>query len=199
MPAIVGIYNWAVNQTFATIDSEPLSEEEAAAWWDEHGGTVTLVAVEDDVIAGWARLLPWRQRGYHVVEDLVYVDPVYHKRGLGRQLLGIFVEGLVDRGGLTVRIFAEQSMDCLYLDLSGDRVAKRSGEAAPGVWVHVDEAGQLAAIELLGLASAGGLRADPMDGEQPRPRPRWYDDIEAAANWPERSAAPPAPAIAPPD
>ena len=28
---IVGLYNWAVNQTFATIDSEPLDTEEAAA------------------------------------------------------------------------------------------------------------------------------------------------------------------------
>ena len=38
MPAIVGIYNWAINQTFATIDSEPLSREEAAEWWDTHAG-----------------------------------------------------------------------------------------------------------------------------------------------------------------
>ena len=93
MPAIVGIYNWAINQTFATIDSEPLSSEEAAAWWDAHAGkTVTLVAAEDDVIAGWARLLPWRLRGYEVVEDLVYVDPVYQRRGVGRQLLTRLIE-----------------------------------------------------------------------------------------------------------
>ena len=35
--AIMGIYNWAVNQTFATIDAEPLDAEEAQAWWDMHG------------------------------------------------------------------------------------------------------------------------------------------------------------------
>ena len=28
LKAIVGIYNWAVNQTFATIDSEPLGTED---------------------------------------------------------------------------------------------------------------------------------------------------------------------------
>ena len=33
LQAIVGIYNWAVNQTFATIDSEPLDTEEAQEWW----------------------------------------------------------------------------------------------------------------------------------------------------------------------
>ena len=36
MRAVVGIYNWAINQTFATIDSEPLSAEEAEEWWDAH-------------------------------------------------------------------------------------------------------------------------------------------------------------------
>ena len=37
LKAIMGLYNWAVNQTFATIDSEPLDAEEAQAWWDAHG------------------------------------------------------------------------------------------------------------------------------------------------------------------
>jgi L-amino acid N-acyltransferase YncA len=36
MPAVVGIYNWAINQTFATIDAEPLSQEEAVEWWESH-------------------------------------------------------------------------------------------------------------------------------------------------------------------
>ena len=103
MPAIVGIYNWAVNQTFATIDSEPLSTEEAAEWWDLHAGrTVTLVADEDGDVIGWARLLPWRQRGYEVVEDLVYVDPVYQKRGVGRELLARAIEAARSTGCRTI-------------------------------------------------------------------------------------------------
>jgi phosphinothricin acetyltransferase len=86
--AIVGIYNWAVNQTFATIDSEPLSTEEAAAWWEQHGRRSKLiVATDDSGVIGWARLFPWKQRGIDVVEDLVYVDPVHHGRGIGRALL----------------------------------------------------------------------------------------------------------------
>jgi L-amino acid N-acyltransferase YncA len=86
--AIVGIYNWAVNQTFATIDSEPLSTEEAAAWWEAHGRRSKLfVATDDSGVIGWARLFPWKQRGIDVVEDLVYVDPVHHGRGIGRALL----------------------------------------------------------------------------------------------------------------
>ena len=86
--AIVGIYNWAVNQTFATIDSEALSAEEAAAWWETHARRSRLiVATDDSGVIGWARLFPWKQRGIDVVEDLVYVDPVHHGRGIGRALL----------------------------------------------------------------------------------------------------------------
>ena len=86
--AIVGIYNWAVNQTFATIDSEPLSTEEAAAWWEQHGRRSKLiVATDESGVIGWARLFPWKQRGIDVVEDLVYVDPVHHGRGIGKALL----------------------------------------------------------------------------------------------------------------
>jgi len=104
MPAVVGIYNWAINQTFATIDSEPLSAEEAAEWWDTHARqrTITLVAEEDGDVIGWARLLPWRQRGFEVVEDLVYVDPLYLKKGVGRELLARLIEAARGTGCRTI-------------------------------------------------------------------------------------------------
>ena len=77
-----------MNQTFATIDSEPLSSEEATAWWENHGRrSKLLVATDESGVIGWARLFPWKQRGIDVVEDLVYVDPVHHGRGIGRALL----------------------------------------------------------------------------------------------------------------
>jgi L-amino acid N-acyltransferase YncA len=86
--AIMGIYNWAVNQTFATIDSEPLSVEETHQWWEMHGKrSVLLVATDETGVIGWARLLPWKQRGFDVVEGLVYVDPVHHGLGIGAALL----------------------------------------------------------------------------------------------------------------
>ena len=86
--AIVGLYNWAVNQTFATIDSEPLNDEEAAHWWEAHGKRSKLIVSTDESgVIGWARLFPWKQRGFDVVEDLVYVDPVHQGRGIGRALL----------------------------------------------------------------------------------------------------------------
>src|SRR4029077_4515995 len=94
MATIVGIYNWAINQTFATIDSEPLSREEAVEWGSAHARqrTATLLADEEGAVIGWARLLPWRQRGYEVVEDLVYVDPLSHRRGVGQPLLAHLID-----------------------------------------------------------------------------------------------------------
>jgi len=104
MAAVVGIYNWAINQTFATIDSEPLSAEEAAEWWDAHARqrTITLVADDDGDVIGWARLLPWRQRGFEIVEDLVYVDPLAQKRGVGRALLSQLIEAARATGCRTI-------------------------------------------------------------------------------------------------
>ncbi|HXM55517.1 MAG TPA: GNAT family N-acetyltransferase [Candidatus Dormibacteraeota bacterium] len=104
MRAVVGIYNWAINQTFATIDSEPLSAEEAEEWWHAHARerTTMLVAEEDGDVIGWARLLPWRQRGFEIVEDLVYVDPLYHKHGVGRELLSQLIEAARSSGCRTI-------------------------------------------------------------------------------------------------
>jgi len=94
--AIVGIYNWAVNQTFATIDSEPLDTEEAAQWWEAHGKrSKLLVATDETGVIGWARLFPWNQRGFDVVEDLVYVDPVHQGRGIGKALLTELILSLI--------------------------------------------------------------------------------------------------------
>jgi len=103
LPAISGIYNWAVNQTFATIDSEPLSSEEVASWYVAHvKRNPLIVAVEDGEVIGWARLLPWKQRGFDIVEDLVYVDPVHHGRGVGRELLARLLEDARALGYRTV-------------------------------------------------------------------------------------------------
>ena len=103
LEAIVGIYNWAVNQTFATIDSEPLSAEEAQTWWEMHGRrSVLLVATDDTGVIAWARLLPWKQRGFDVVECLVYVDPVHHGQGIGASLLTELTKEARGLGYLTI-------------------------------------------------------------------------------------------------
>ena len=100
---IMGIYNWAVNQTFATIDSEPLDAEEAQEWWEAHGRrSKLLVATDDTGVIGWARLLPWKQRGFAVAECLVSVDPVHQGRGIGAALLRALIEDARGLGYKTI-------------------------------------------------------------------------------------------------
>jgi phosphinothricin acetyltransferase len=130
LAAIVGIYNWAVNQTFATIDSEPLDTEEAAHWWEAHGKrSKLLVATDDTGVLGWARLFPWNQRGFDVVEDLVYVDPVHHGRGIGKALL---TELITEARGLGYRtIVATIATDNRSgLHCTRGSVSKRSARSA---------------------------------------------------------------------
>lgn len=105
LASIMGIYNWAVNQTFATLDAEPLDTEEAKEWWTAHGSkTLLLVADGEDGVIGWGRLLPWSRRGLSTtVEDLVYVDPLHHGGGVGAALLTSLIEEAANLGyGLMV-------------------------------------------------------------------------------------------------
>ena len=52
------------------------------------------------------RLLPWSRRGLSsTVEDLVYVDPLMHGRGVGKALLGSLVE---EARGLGYRLMVAQ-------------------------------------------------------------------------------------------
>ena len=50
----------------------------------------------EEVLAGFDRVvicrLEQRQRGFDIVEDLVYVDPVHHGQGVGRALLAELIE-----------------------------------------------------------------------------------------------------------
>src|SRR5256884_9880328 len=74
--AIVGIYNWAVNQTFATIDSEPLDAEEAQAWWEMHGKrSLLLVSVDEAGEIGLAPRFSRKERGVPLVAGLVHLAP----------------------------------------------------------------------------------------------------------------------------
>jgi uncharacterized protein YuzE len=63
--------------------------------------------------------------------------------------------------------------DSMYLDITGDVGAPQaSREAAPGVWLHLDEGGDLVGIEVFRLAGRGGLDVVDLDrlvGDDPLP------------------------------
>jgi L-amino acid N-acyltransferase YncA len=58
LPAIVAIYNEAVEQRFATADLDPVTVEQRVAWFHEHDpATLPIyVAERDGAIVGWCSL-----------------------------------------------------------------------------------------------------------------------------------------------
>jgi phosphinothricin acetyltransferase len=85
------IYNLEVLTSTVTFDLVPRSLDEQRAWLTARSGAHTVVvAVDDDQrIAGFASLSPYRDRPAYstTVEDSVYVHPDHRGTGVGRLLL----------------------------------------------------------------------------------------------------------------
>lgn len=95
--AIAAIYNHAVLSTTATFDTEPKTPEDRAAWLAGHESKrqhPVLVAEIDGVVAGWGSFSAWSDRCSYdsTVEMSVYIDPAYHRRGIGRALSEALLE-----------------------------------------------------------------------------------------------------------
>jgi L-amino acid N-acyltransferase YncA len=91
-PAIMEIYNDAVEKTTATFDTEKRSLEKQLAWFRNHKNNhPVFVAEEDGIIKGWASLSPWSERKAYegTVEVSVYVHHEHRGKGIGKKLLEI--------------------------------------------------------------------------------------------------------------
>ena len=97
LSSITEIYNHAVLNTTATFDLEPKSISQKKDWFERHTGKYTIiVALEDDIIVGWASLSPWSDRcAYSNTADIaVYIKEGFRGKGIGSRLL----EELLKRG-----------------------------------------------------------------------------------------------------
>ena len=57
------IYNEGIEDREATLDLEPKSTADMAAWWAGHAGRhAVIVAERDGAIVGWAALNPYSHR-----------------------------------------------------------------------------------------------------------------------------------------
>jgi phosphinothricin acetyltransferase len=93
--AIRAIYNVEVETSTVTFDLVPRSSPEQRAWLAARTGAHTaLVAVEGDVVLGFASLSPYKERPAYAtsVEDSVYVHRDHQGRGVGTLLLGTLVQ-----------------------------------------------------------------------------------------------------------
>ncbi len=96
LAAVNAIYNHYVLHSTCTYQLEPETDAGRAAWFREHGEAhPLLVAEEGDRVVAWASLSRYQSRcGYSsTVEDSIYVDHAFHRRGIGSALLAELVSG----------------------------------------------------------------------------------------------------------
>ena len=90
LPFINEIYNYYVRHSTCTCQETPESMAAREAWFERHGPQHPVtVAVLDRQIVGWGALSPFHARSAYrfTVENSVYVDHRYHRRGIGDAIL----------------------------------------------------------------------------------------------------------------
>lgn len=90
MPALLDIYNYEVEQGYATFDLKPKTMDERLVWFREHnrGNHPLIVAEEDGKAVGYASLSPYRiKEAYSATVELsLYVHRDYRRRGIAVKL-----------------------------------------------------------------------------------------------------------------
>lgn len=92
LPAIVDIYNQAIDAGFKTAFTEHLTVADRVGWFNEHAETTypLYVYLVDGNIAGWLSISPYRQGraalGFSV-EVSYFIHSGYQRMGIGTQLL----------------------------------------------------------------------------------------------------------------
>lgn len=90
LPAIVEIYNHAIETSVATFDLKPFTVEERREWFSLFGSEHPLLVCVNDqnVIQGFAYYLPYRPKaGYaRTKETTIYVAELYRRTGVATAL-----------------------------------------------------------------------------------------------------------------
>jgi L-amino acid N-acyltransferase YncA len=97
LAAINDIYNYSVQHSTCTFQTEPETPADRRAWFDSHGTAHPILAAAiDGRVVGWGCLSEFKSRcAYrHTVEDSVYIHHDFHGRGIGTLLL----RELISRG-----------------------------------------------------------------------------------------------------
>ena len=91
LSAINAIYNFYVETSPATFDTEPTSEEWRAAWFQQRKakGLPIMVAAVGREIAGWCSLSDWSPKAAYgtTKDESIYIADGFRGQGAGRALL----------------------------------------------------------------------------------------------------------------
>jgi phosphinothricin acetyltransferase len=95
LAAINAVYNHYVLHSTCTYQEQPEPIEGRREWFARHGAAhpVTVAEVNGRIV-GWGSLSAYHARSAYryTVENSVYVDHAFHRRGIGSALLGDLIE-----------------------------------------------------------------------------------------------------------
>jgi phosphinothricin acetyltransferase len=92
LPAIVDIYNQAIQTRQSTGDMQTVQVEERRVWFAEHtpGKYPIYASEEDGLVVGWCSLSPYRpgRAAFRFTAEIsYYIAFSHHQRGLGTALV----------------------------------------------------------------------------------------------------------------
>ncbi len=90
LPDLTQIYNLAVLSSTATFDIEPQTLEQRSEWFSHYDDKYPLIVAEiTERVIGYCSLSRYRTKPAYdrTVESSVYVDPLFHGRGIGKELM----------------------------------------------------------------------------------------------------------------
>ncbi len=111
---INAIYNYYIAHSTCVWTTQPCSESERQAWYEEHSQTMpVLVAESNGRIVGWGALGSFRPAytAAGTLEDSIYVHHNFHRRKIGSRLLAALIEAARRMGlrSILANISAEQT------------------------------------------------------------------------------------------
>jgi len=90
LASINDVYNYYVSHSTCTYQETPDPIEARRAWFERHGPEHPVTVAEvDGRVVGWGALSPFHARSAYrfTVENSVYVDHEYQRRGIGDAIL----------------------------------------------------------------------------------------------------------------
>jgi len=87
---ITEIYNYAIQNTTATFDTQTKTLEEQKEWFKNHGSKNPIIVAEvDGEMVGWAALFPYSTKCAYsdTAEISLYVKEGCHGKGIGKKLI----------------------------------------------------------------------------------------------------------------
>jgi L-amino acid N-acyltransferase YncA len=128
-PAIAAIYNEGIEERTSTFETTLRTPSDIRDWLAAGERLPVLVAAEDGVVRGWARIARYSERPAYagVGEVSVYVERTSRGRGLGRRLLeslGVRAAEF-DYWKLTGKLFADNTASAALVRRCGWREVGR--------------------------------------------------------------------------